>query len=133
MSKRNGGFTLVELVIVIVIIGILAAIAVPKFTDTSESAKLATMQASLAAMRAAINMSYAKNAAYPEDITGDMFAEGQVPLNVFNNRRTVDVMNDPASSGPGPVGAVYPGWWYNAGNGMVGYYTEACNDAITTC
>jgi len=41
MLRNQKGFTLVELVIVIVIIGILAAIAIPKFADLSNSAKIA--------------------------------------------------------------------------------------------
>ena len=59
MGKRSG-FTLVELVIVIVIIGILAAIAIPKFTDLSKSAELALSKDFAAKLRTASEVYYAR-------------------------------------------------------------------------
>jgi prepilin-type N-terminal cleavage/methylation domain-containing protein len=45
--KSSNGFTLVELLIVVVIIGILASIAIPKFGNTREKAFLASMKSDL--------------------------------------------------------------------------------------
>ena len=64
LSNRKG-FTLVELLVVISIIGILAAIAVPRFTDATNSAKVAKIQADLRTIDSAIAIYYAKNSAYP--------------------------------------------------------------------
>lgn len=63
--KRSvqAGFTLIELVVVIVILGILAAVAVPQFTDLSASAKQAVGQAACGAVQSTAVLLYASNKA----------------------------------------------------------------------
>jgi MSHA pilin protein MshA len=53
------GFTLIELVVVIVILGILAAVAIPQFTDLSTAAKQAVGQASCGALQTTAVMLFA--------------------------------------------------------------------------
>ncbi len=54
--KNQKGFTLIELLVVISIIGVLAAIGVPKFMDTTASARTAKVQAELGAIDSAIQI-----------------------------------------------------------------------------
>lgn len=63
---QKSGFTLVELIIVIIIIGILAALAIPQFGSKTIEAKEATQQANLAVLRNAISLYYHEhNSVYP--------------------------------------------------------------------
>ena len=60
--KRNTGFTLIELVIVIIVLGILAATAVPKFINLQDDAKEAAMKGVESALHSAANIVYSKSA-----------------------------------------------------------------------
>ena len=56
---RSTGFTLVELIVVLVIVGFIAAMAVPKFVDLSDHARVASGKADLATLREAAGRYYA--------------------------------------------------------------------------
>ena len=67
--KRRKGFTLIELMIVVVIIGILAAVAIPNFVEMTDEAKAARIQADLNTMGSAVEIYYVKNGSYPSSIS----------------------------------------------------------------
>lgn len=98
MSNRKG-FTLVELLVVIAIIGILAAIAVPKFTSANESARGAKMQADLRTIDSAIAIANAQGKAASATQIADLVTAGYL-----------------TSSPPAPTGA----WSTSAHSGTTG-------------
>ncbi len=66
-SQRGGGFTLVEILIVVVILGILAAIVVPQFTNASETAKVSSVISQLQTLRSQMELFQVQhNGNYPD-------------------------------------------------------------------
>lgn len=59
MKNNNRGFTLIEIVMVLVLLGILAAVAIPKYYDLKESAEKASAQALAAEYQARLNGKFA--------------------------------------------------------------------------
>lgn len=70
--KDQRGFTLLEMMIVIIILGILATLAIPKLSNSVALANTAKVQADLQTLNTAIGMHIAARGHYPQNIKTDL-------------------------------------------------------------
>ncbi|MBN2138128.1 MAG: prepilin-type N-terminal cleavage/methylation domain-containing protein [Sedimentisphaerales bacterium] len=128
MVKRRRAFSLVELMIVVAVLGILAAVVVPQFRNYSTEAKSSAAKSNLRLMRSAIELYSGRHSGVPPGYPGDdidktptstIFRQQttqdddylrEVPENPFNGLDTMLIVPNGASFPAAPTGNF--GWVY---------------------
>jgi len=142
MKAKKSGFTLVEILIVVVILGILAAIVIPQFTEASTEAKLSSLCTDLQTQRSQIELykiqhndvppsfaNYVAQMTTYSDIYGNtnaaktvVFYFGpymqKVPVNQFNNKFELTGIHGLLDN-TGTVGDNGGSWEYNDTTGAI--------------
>lgn len=128
------GFTLVEILIVVVILGILAAIVVPQFTNAANEARGGNTATQESTIENQLELWAARNnGVYPdlvadgwgdEDTEDTMIGEDylkELPVNPFNGKSDVEASDDPATDCLLSADELEdaPGWFYDRDTGTI--------------
>jgi len=92
---RAKGFTIIEVVLVVLIIGILAAIAIPRMTGLRQEAQIVEAKSELNMLKVALDSYYTHNDSYPSNLS----AITQAVPNVIGTSLPQDPLNGDASYG----------------------------------
>lgn len=131
--RKNKAFTLVEILIVVVILGILAAIVVPQFTNATQDAQTGNLRSQIKSISNQIELYKARTNNYPDlSANWDALTTGDylksAPKNPFNGETTVVAgVFDADGNVDGVAGA---GWVYDQATGQFSacYWDEATQE-----
>ena len=122
MRKKRAGFSLIELVVVVLILGILAAVAAPRMFDTAGNARQSGTKQSLSVIRDAIELYKSQNGSFPPAATMATalkpFLKGPFPavqIGANQNANVVVSTQNPIASAE----AGGAGWAYNQTTGEI--------------
>lgn len=124
-APRRSGFTLIELIAVLVVLAILSGVALPKYLDYSARARSSALQGALGGIRTGVasffaNSSVDGDAAYPtmDELTtlGTVMQEA-LPANPYNGLSTV-IAADAAAAAARTVSASEAGYRYYVNNAV---------------
>lgn len=79
LLRNKKGFTLIELIVVIAVLGIISALAVPKFVNIQDDAKASVDAQNLKLIQNAVEIYSAKNGSYPSDENGILEFLKEIP------------------------------------------------------
>ena len=124
-NKRVSGFTLVELAVVVVIIGVLAAFAVPRFLNSVERSKAAESFNFLSTVQAAQERYHARQGTYTDDlnfldvefVTPKYFTVGTITAD--ETTWSLDLTRTGASAGYGEYEVIYTQEGFDGDNSTI--------------
>ena len=86
MIRREKGFTLIEIMLVVIMIGIIAALVIPKFTGMSQEARMNRVEADIQSIKTALGMFELRHGRYPMREDGGLAALVERPPTVPEER-----------------------------------------------